>query len=78
MNPWGDQTVFSEVSGYLVFLGFALPLVSVPLSLHLYNALLGHFYCKSLHVGVYYLGVFLGHRHMHQSNDHGMHSAWQL
>ena len=53
MNPWGGQTVFSEVSGYLVFLGFALPLVSVPLSLHLYNAMLGHFYCKPLHVGVY-------------------------
>ena len=78
MNPWGGQTVFSQASGYLVFLGFALPLVSVHLSSHLCNAMLGHFYCKSLHVGVYYLGMFSGHRHMHQSNVHGMHSAWQL
>ena len=59
MNPWEDQTVFSEASGYLGFLRFVLPLVSVRLSSHWYNAMLGHFYCKSLHVVVCYPGVFL-------------------
>ena len=65
-------------SVYLVLLKFALPLVSTHLSLHLCSAMLGHFYCKYLHVGVYYLGVFSGHRYTHRSSVHGMHSAWQL
>ena len=63
---------------YLVLLRFALLLVLTHLSLRLYSARLGHFYCKYLHVGVYYQGAFSGHRHMHRSSVNGMHSAWQL
>ena len=65
-------------SVYPGLLRFVLLLVSIHLSLHLCSATLGHFYYKYLHVGVYYLDEFSGHRHMHQSNVHGMHSAGQL
>ena len=78
MNPWVGQTVIGQVFVWFVSLGFALLLVSAHLSSHLCNAMLGHFYSKCLHVGVCYPGVFSGHRHMHQSNEHGMHSVGQL
>ena len=65
-------------SVYLVLLKFALLLVSTHLSLRLCSAMLGHFYCKCLHVGVYYLDVFSEHRQTHRSNVRGMHSVGQL
>ena len=65
-------------SVYLGLPKFALLLVLTHLFWHLCSATLGHFYYKYLHVGVYYLDEFSGHRHMHRSNVHGMHSAWQL
>ena len=74
----GGQTVIPLTSVYPGFLKFALLPVSTHLFLHLCSAMLGHFYCKYLHVGVYYLDVFSGHRHTHRSSVHGMHSAWQL
>ena len=70
--------MFPLTSVYLVLLKFALLLVSTHLFLHLYSATLGRFYYKYLHVGVYYLDVFSGHRHTHRSNVHGMYSVGQL
>ena len=70
--------MFPPASVYLVLLKFALLLVLAHLFLHLYSATLGRFYYKYLHVGVYYLDVFSGHRHTHQSNVRGMHSVRQL
>ena len=78
MNPWGGQTVTPLTLVYLVLLRFALLLVLTHLSLRWCSAMLGHFYCKYLHVGVYYQGMFSGHRHTHRSSVHGMHSVWQL
>ena len=62
MNPWGGQTVTPLTLVYLVLLRFALLLVLTHLSLRWCSAMLGHFYCKYLHVGVYYqdIGICIG------------------
>ena len=60
---------------YLGLPKFALLLVLAHLFLHLCSAMLGHFYYKYLHVGVYYLNVFSGHRRTHRSSVRRMHSV---